>query len=348
MPWKVQIACHFLNWSNSLPDDCVLVPCAYFASPGILSRCIELDNMLTFFDCDLPEEMNERILYFLSDRPRQIKSRFFLNSADILSLCVASKKLRVAALKIYRSLTTLHWKHIDEYKCDLIPTPNGHIVPDPEVLPALLLAIGDNLRQLHIYDTRLGDGREWMKALTTKARPTSELVLGSVFHCFPLSDVLTTCATLKKLTLELIGNDQQRHLDSMADHAPQLISLTLERVNPHCRFSHIRDRLQSLEELSHTISLCPCSTGNLYDGLAHALKSLRKLALGYLDPDHLISALHLFQAIGNRLLELSLKTQHKANDDEWGLYSNAVLTELGNMSSLLVRIAVHNYTKRLG
>lgn len=73
-------------------------------APDALRQKDALGKERTLFDCNLPDEVVEHIVYFLSKRLRHVYPQCFVEALDVLTILGASEKQRAAALKSFRSV----------------------------------------------------------------------------------------------------------------------------------------------------------------------------------------------------------------------------------------------------
>lgn len=124
---------------------------------------------------------------------------------------------------------------------------------------------------------------------------------------FPLGQLLSVCGTLKRFCLGFgMGGGTKQQLELVAEHACDVVQLTLEVVDSRGGFSHVWLHLPKPEQLTIMTNKLVL-VNKLYQGIAHDSSPLRKLGLGWIRKNrHLSSALNLCKAFDRRLIDLEL------------------------------------------
>lgn len=66
------------------------------------------DNVRTLFDWNIPREINERIIHFLSHRPSYVYPKCYVNASDLMAVLRASDEVRSVVLNQFHSVSAVY------------------------------------------------------------------------------------------------------------------------------------------------------------------------------------------------------------------------------------------------
>lgn len=188
-------------------------------------------NLRTLFNCNVPREINERIIHFLSHRPSHMYPKCYLNTSDLIAVLGASDEVRsVAALSQFHSVSaeclevdrksSIH----DRIQFSRIRSgnPSKLYVQDRDLLQQFLVALGSTLHRLSIHVSSFSY-LEWKRV----ASPINELSLLGVCAEISLDSVLEACVTLRHLEMVFDDRDYviRQHLECVIQHASEITDL---------------------------------------------------------------------------------------------------------------------------